>query len=60
MTQAFFLRTAKTLIRLDGCSDWSESSVGAHAIVLVLSLGGSNVFMNILVIKLKVERFGLL
>ena len=35
-------RTAKTLIRLCGCSGWSESSLGAHAILLVLSWGGSN------------------
>ena len=39
-TQAFFMRTAKTLIRLGGC--WSESSLGAHAILFVLSWGGSN------------------
>ena len=31
MTQAFFMRTAKTLIRLDGCPGWSESSLGAHS-----------------------------
>ena len=29
---AFFKQTAKTLIRLGGCSGWSESSLGAHAI----------------------------
>ena len=29
------MRTAKTLIRLDGCPGWSESSLGAHAILLV-------------------------
>ena len=40
-TQAF-MRTAKTLIRLGGCPGWSESSLGAHAILLVLSSGGSN------------------
>ena len=28
-TQAFFMRTAKTLIRLGGCPGWSESSLGA-------------------------------
>ena len=32
---------AKTLIRLGGCPGWSESSLGAHAIVLVLLWGGS-------------------
>ena len=41
-TQAFFMRTAKTLIRLGGCPGWSESSLGAHVILLVLSCGGSN------------------
>ena len=30
-TQAFFIRTAKTLIRLGGCAGWSESSLGAHS-----------------------------
>ena len=34
-------RTAKTLIRLGGCPGWSESSLGAHVILLVLSCGGS-------------------
>ena len=34
--------TAKTLIRLGGCPGWSESSLGAHAILLVLSWGGSS------------------
>ena len=37
------MRTAKTLIRLGGCPGWSESLLGAHAISLVLSWGGSNV-----------------
>ena len=27
----FFMRTAKTLIRLGGCTGWSESSLGAHS-----------------------------
>ena len=30
-TQAFFMRTAKTLLRLGGCPGWSESSLGAHS-----------------------------
>ena len=34
-------RTAKTLIRLGGCPGWSESSLGAHTILLDLSWGGS-------------------
>ena len=32
---------SETLIRLGGCPGWSESSQGAHAILLVLSWGGS-------------------
>ena len=32
---------AKTLIRLGGCPCWSESSLGAQIILLVLSWGGS-------------------
>ena len=42
----FVRRTAKTLIRLGGCPGWSVSSLGAHAILLVLSWGGSNVSLN--------------
>ena len=30
-TQGFFMRTAKTLIRLGGCPGWSESLLGAHS-----------------------------
>ena len=33
--------TAKTLIRMDGCQGWSETSLGAQIILLVLSRGGS-------------------
>ena len=40
-TQAFFMGTANTLIRLGRCPGWSESSFGAHVILLVLSCGGS-------------------
>ena len=32
----------RRLIRLGGCPGWSESSLGAHAILLVLSWGGSH------------------
>ena len=39
--QAFVMRTAKTLIRLGGCSYWLESSLGAHAMFLFLSWDGS-------------------
>ena len=35
------LRTAKILIRLGGCPGWSESSLDAKAILLVLLWGGS-------------------
>ena len=34
-------RTAKTLISLGGCPGWSESSLGAYVILLVLSWDGS-------------------
>ena len=37
-------RTAKTLIRLGECPGWSESLLGAHVILLVLSWGGSNMY----------------
>ena len=39
-------RTAKTLIRLGRCPGWSESLLGAHAILLVVSWCGSNVILN--------------
>ena len=35
-TPDFFMRTAKTLIRLGGCPGWSESSLGAQVILLFL------------------------
>ena len=41
-TKHLLMRTAKTLIRLRGCSGWSESSLGAHAMLLVLSCGGGS------------------
>ena len=37
------MQTAKTLIRLGGCLGWSESSLGTHATLLVLSWVSSNV-----------------
>ena len=36
------MRTAKTLIRLGGCPGWSESLLGAHTTLLVLSWDVSN------------------
>ena len=39
-------RTAKHLIRLGGCAGWSESSLGANVILLVLSWGGSFYFVS--------------
>ena len=60
-TQAFFMRSAKTLIR-------SESSLGVHAILLVLSRCGSNIkfytrcnqmgsnFISLFILKLKEEN----
>ena len=47
-TQAFLMRTAKTLIRLWGCPGWSESSLGAHAILLVLSWANSNLIQTLI------------
>ena len=41
------LRTAKTLIRLDGCPDLSESSLGAQAILLGLSCCGSGMLTSL-------------
>ena len=41
-TWRFFVRTVKTLIRLGKCAGWSESSLGAHVILLVLPCSGSN------------------
>ena len=41
----------RRLIRLGGCPGWSESSLGAQVILLVLSWGGSNitfVYSNVL------------
>ena len=40
-TQRFFMRTAKTLIRLGGCTGWSVSSLGAMVILLLMSCDGS-------------------
>ena len=40
------MRTAKILIRLGGCPGWSESLLGAHAILLVLSFAGSILIWN--------------
>ena len=39
--QRLLSRTAKTLIRLGGCPNWSESSLGAH-VILFLSCCGSD------------------
>ena len=39
------MRTAKTLIRLGGCPGWSVSSLGAHVCLLILSWGGSYIWM---------------
>ena len=37
------------LIRLGGCTNWSESSLGAHVILLVLSCDGSILFLSLLI-----------
>ena len=41
-TQGFFMRTAKTLIRLGRCPGWSQSLLGAQVILLVLLCGSSS------------------
>ena len=41
---SFFMRTAKTLIRLGGCPGWSESLLCVQVILLVLSCTGSFFF----------------
>ena len=41
--QGFFMRTAKTRISLGSCPGWSESSLGTHIILLILSCCGSDV-----------------
>ena len=38
--------TAKSLIRLSGSPGWSESSLGAHVFLLVLSCGGSYILFS--------------
>ena len=37
----YLLSAQRRLIRLGRCTGWSESSLGAHVILLVLSCGGS-------------------
>ena len=51
-------RTAKTLITLGGCPDWSESSLGAQIILLVLSWGGSNINSYHKLVEFKVAGIG--
>ena len=46
----------KTLIRLGGCPGWSKSSLGAHVILLVLSWGGSFLFVTHLSRKKKEKK----
>ena len=38
---SYSLSAQRRLVRLGGCPGWSESSLGAHAILLVLSWDGS-------------------
>ena len=55
-----YLRSVKTLIRLGRCPDWSESSLGAHAISLVLSWGGSSMYSCPTSFGIKYDHFRLL
>ena len=50
---AFFVQTVKTLIRVGGCSAWSESSLDAKSKSLVLSCSGS---IN-LIFKVRISCF---
>ena len=47
-TQGFFMRTAKTLIRLGGCPSWSESSLGAYSLCWIFHVAAqiSNTFCD--------------
>ena len=58
----FFLieHIAKTLIRLGGCPGWSESSLGAKIILLVLSCCGSNLTFHALSIGRHTNCFPLI
>ena len=47
-TQAFFMQTAKTRIRPGECPDWSESSLGAYIILLVLSCTDTYEYLSLL------------
>ena len=47
---------ADTLIRLGGCPGWSESSLGAHAILLVLSRCASNASFLTLTMHLRIKQ----
>ena len=49
-TQGFFMQTEKTLIRLGGHPGWSESSLGAQVILLVLLCCGSFFKVGLVVI----------
>ena len=42
----YLLSAQRRLIRLGGCPGWSESSLGAHVILFVLSCCGSNVLIH--------------
>ena len=43
---SYSLSAERRLIRLGGCTGWSESLLGAHIIMLVLSCGGSFVIFG--------------
>ena len=46
VAKGVFRWTAKTLIRLGGCPGWSVSSLGAQAILLILSCCGWNLTLS--------------
>ena len=51
------MRAAKALIRLGRCPGWSESLLGAHATLLVLSWGGSNASNTMQIWYFTLEKF---
>ena len=46
-TQGFFMRTAKTLIRLGGCPGWFESSLGAQSLCWFCHVAAHFYFKNV-------------
>ena len=56
-TQPFFMQKAKALIRLGGCSGWSESSLGRCPGWSESSLGTQVIFGGFVMLLLKISKF---